>query len=271
MGEVPRILTPRVAGLAQLVARHLAKVEVAGSNPVARSMSLAGRSQPALFIAAYLARWPSGKARACKALIPGSNPGLASKRSTGVPSGAPFLVALPWRRAAAPGSLAPGARRGWPRADPAAARLATPGFMLLLPPARLATLSASPAERGLSRPMPSGSSLPQVMTFTAGSNGQRMERAFTVRIAIPMRIKLHPFLKLFPDGLMQTADQTRLCGERPTARRLTKRVLTPSLVAVVGRLNATSASAFGMGGGAHLPAEIRDTIQVKPACTTPPL
>ena len=28
----------RHAGLAQLVARHLAKVEVAGSNPVARSM-----------------------------------------------------------------------------------------------------------------------------------------------------------------------------------------------------------------------------------------
>ena len=29
----------RHAGLAQLVARHLAKVEVAGSNPVARSMN----------------------------------------------------------------------------------------------------------------------------------------------------------------------------------------------------------------------------------------
>ena len=34
-----RIVSPCVAGLAQLVARHLAKVEVAGSNPVARSMS----------------------------------------------------------------------------------------------------------------------------------------------------------------------------------------------------------------------------------------
>ena len=33
-----RILIPALAGLAQLVARHLAKVEVAGSNPVARSM-----------------------------------------------------------------------------------------------------------------------------------------------------------------------------------------------------------------------------------------
>ena len=37
-GAKPRIVTPCVAGLAQLVARHLAKVEVAGSNPVARSM-----------------------------------------------------------------------------------------------------------------------------------------------------------------------------------------------------------------------------------------
>jgi hypothetical protein len=67
------------AGLAQLVARHLAKVEVAGSNPVARSMRTprAGRdSGPCL----NSARWPSGKARACKAPIPGSNPGLASRR-----------------------------------------------------------------------------------------------------------------------------------------------------------------------------------------------
>ena len=37
-GAKPRIVILRVAGLAQLVARHLAKVEVAGSNPVARSM-----------------------------------------------------------------------------------------------------------------------------------------------------------------------------------------------------------------------------------------
>ncbi len=67
----------RFAGLAQLVARNLAKVEVAGSNPVARSMNFRPVSI-GLFYTASSARWPSGKAEACKAFIPGSNPGLAS-------------------------------------------------------------------------------------------------------------------------------------------------------------------------------------------------
>ena len=74
-----RILFLAFAGLAQLVARNLAKVEVAGSNPVARSMIF----RPDLFGLFYtssLARWPSGKAEACKAFIPGSNPGLASSK-----------------------------------------------------------------------------------------------------------------------------------------------------------------------------------------------
>ena len=39
-----RNILPCVAGLAQLVARNLAKVEVAGSNPVARSRNSRGRS-----------------------------------------------------------------------------------------------------------------------------------------------------------------------------------------------------------------------------------
>ena len=69
-----RILFLAFAGLAQLVARNLAKVEVAGSNPVARSMIF----RPDLFGLFHTARWPSGKAEACKAFIPGSNPGLAS-------------------------------------------------------------------------------------------------------------------------------------------------------------------------------------------------
>lgn len=45
------ILFLAFAGLAQLVARHLAKVEVAGSNPVARSMHCPGRLRSAFFIA----------------------------------------------------------------------------------------------------------------------------------------------------------------------------------------------------------------------------
>ena len=64
-----------LAGLAQLVARNLAKVEVAGSNPVARSMQLRAE-HIGLF---HTAKWPSGKAEACKALTPGSNPGFASR------------------------------------------------------------------------------------------------------------------------------------------------------------------------------------------------
>ena len=56
------------ADVAQLVAHHLAKVRVAGSNPVVRSK------------AARLARgdaaveWPRGEATACKAVYTGSNP-----------------------------------------------------------------------------------------------------------------------------------------------------------------------------------------------------
>ena len=66
--------------MAQLVEHDLAKVGVAGSNPVFRSRHFwVGKgmmpSRPFL----YLAMWPSGKAGACKALIPGSNPGIASK------------------------------------------------------------------------------------------------------------------------------------------------------------------------------------------------
>ena len=43
---------------------RLAKVEVAGSNPVSRSKDPAA--------------WPSGKAEACKAFTPSSNLGAAS-------------------------------------------------------------------------------------------------------------------------------------------------------------------------------------------------
>ena len=53
-----RILVPALAGLAQLVARHLAKVEVAGSIPVARSIGAYGRFRPAFFISqGEMAKW----------------------------------------------------------------------------------------------------------------------------------------------------------------------------------------------------------------------
>jgi hypothetical protein len=66
---------PLRADVAQLVAHHLAKVRVAGSNPVIRSkVQLA--SIPAV-------EWPSGEATACKAVHTGSIP--VSTSSFGFP------------------------------------------------------------------------------------------------------------------------------------------------------------------------------------------
>ena len=74
------------AEVAQLVEHNLAKVGVAGSSPVFRSIAskesrpierrlfLSGEAQP-------LATWPSGKAEACKAFITGSNPVVASRNA----------------------------------------------------------------------------------------------------------------------------------------------------------------------------------------------
>ena len=59
-----------------MVECDLAKVEVAGSNPVSRSNFLC-RDTP------LTAPWPSGKAEVCKTSIPGSNPGGASILSIG--------------------------------------------------------------------------------------------------------------------------------------------------------------------------------------------
>ena len=85
---------PFIAGIAQLVERHLAKVNVAGSNPVSRSLSSANRHYsltahiPAvaemalpleqLFVAGFsisagafpsLAPYPSGKGEVCKTFM----------------------------------------------------------------------------------------------------------------------------------------------------------------------------------------------------------
>ena len=59
-------IRPWRADVAQLVAHHLAKVRVAGSNPVIRSKG-AVASTPAV-------EWPSGEATACKAVHTGSIP-----------------------------------------------------------------------------------------------------------------------------------------------------------------------------------------------------
>ena len=88
-----------------MVEHHLAKVGVEGSNPFVRSIAppkvgLMGEvnrpPQPTFFdrcasSAHQMATWPSGKAEACKAFIPGSNPGVASRVETGRPSGRPVL------------------------------------------------------------------------------------------------------------------------------------------------------------------------------------
>jgi hypothetical protein len=55
------------ADVAQLVAHHLAKVRVAGSNPVVRSMTVAHDGLVTV-------EWPRGEATACKAVYTGSNP-----------------------------------------------------------------------------------------------------------------------------------------------------------------------------------------------------
>ena len=59
--------------MAQLVEHNLAKVGVAGSSPVVRSIAFPDRLG-----GPFSAKWPSGKAEACKAFTPGSNPGVAS-------------------------------------------------------------------------------------------------------------------------------------------------------------------------------------------------
>ena len=80
--------TSSQADMAQLVEHNLAKVGVAGSSPVVRSIAFPDRLG-----GPFSAKWPSGKAEACKAFTPGSNPGAASiSVSTGVPWGRPFCI-----------------------------------------------------------------------------------------------------------------------------------------------------------------------------------
>ncbi len=69
--------------LAHLVERHLAKVEEASSSLVIRSTGAPkGLSAPYLPPKQNMAPWPSGKAEACKAFIPSSILGGASRKNS---------------------------------------------------------------------------------------------------------------------------------------------------------------------------------------------
>ena len=74
--------------MAQLVEHNLAKVGVAGSSPVVRSIAFPDRLG-----GPFSAKWPSGKAEACKAFTPGSNPGFASRQHPGAPAPVLFTYA----------------------------------------------------------------------------------------------------------------------------------------------------------------------------------
>ena len=80
LGRISGNLPPRAQGaqrlgtradVAQLVAHHLAKVNVAGSSPVIRSAQVIGLA----------VEWPRGEARDCKSLYTGSNPVSTSLNS----------------------------------------------------------------------------------------------------------------------------------------------------------------------------------------------
>lgn len=68
------------ADVAQLVAHHLAKVDVAGSSPVVRSN---GRRSlfPNIDADFFTVEWPRGEAQDCKSCYTGSNPVSTSIRS----------------------------------------------------------------------------------------------------------------------------------------------------------------------------------------------
>ena len=70
-----------LCGSNSVVECDLAKVEVAGSNPVSRSICLFDLSYLRQIGVLQSAPSPSGKAEVCKTSIPGSNPGGASSFS----------------------------------------------------------------------------------------------------------------------------------------------------------------------------------------------
>ena len=101
------------ADMAQLVEHNLAKVGVAGSSPVVRSIAFPDRLG-----GPFSAKWPSGKAEACKAFTPGSNPGFASRSPKGpsFPEGPFSLKGTRIRTALAARSAPQRVRAAQPRA-----------------------------------------------------------------------------------------------------------------------------------------------------------
>src|SRR3954451_6618764 len=69
------------ADVAQLVERNLAKVEVAGSNPVVRSEKVR-QAAASSGGTASLVEWPRGEATDCKSVYTGSNP-VSTSRTIG--------------------------------------------------------------------------------------------------------------------------------------------------------------------------------------------
>ena len=67
----PGLVWDRRADVAQLVEHHLAKVRVAGSNPVVRSERV---STIADETGSSPVEWPRGEATDCKSVYTGSNP-----------------------------------------------------------------------------------------------------------------------------------------------------------------------------------------------------
>ncbi len=62
------------ADVAQLVEHHLAKVRVAGSNPVVRSERVSRQGLGSHVKHSSVVGWPRGEATDCKSVYTGSNP-----------------------------------------------------------------------------------------------------------------------------------------------------------------------------------------------------
>ena len=86
--ETKQTPTKAHADVAQLVEHHLAKVRVASSSLVIRSVGrLVGYRVPRLIEPTPTVVWPRGEATACKAVYTGSNPVTTSHDGTAVQQG----------------------------------------------------------------------------------------------------------------------------------------------------------------------------------------
>ena len=106
--------------MAQLVEHHLAKVRVAGSNPVVRSeqvsASSAGSTAPTV-------EWPRGEATDCKSVYTGSNPVSTSGDWRSLEARFPDTEEVTGSNPVSPTSKTPGQRRLAVPAPPPLSRL----------------------------------------------------------------------------------------------------------------------------------------------------